>query len=241
MRYLATLTLAFAISLTGLAPLLAHAQERCLSQHLKDAIQLNQSRLSRYSELTHGESEKVSRRLIRFEKLGLVPAAYIDFKSGLLQEKGISVICEDLASMTTVPEFSNQSSTPADPLSQFHPIDTREIAKSIRDAHIAHGFEGISRVTQEWLQIIHQTPGYHCLLRHFLDSILRTANLAPIQMAQGRKANLFFEPAHLSWQFIDLQLFGLGEIEKIDELAAPIQAQGIPILCQDVPQISPRL
>jgi hypothetical protein len=240
MRKMTTLAQILALPLSVLAATHAHAEEHCLSQHLKDAIRLNHSRFDKYSNLTHGESERISRRLMRFEKLGLLPAAFIDLQSRPLQKKGIPIICDELVSMSTVPEFSEQGPVPADPIELFHPINAHEIAQSIRDAYHAEGFDGVRRASQEWLRVTNQTPTYHCLVRHFLDSVVRAANLAPIHIEQSKPANESRASARLSWEFIEMQLFGLAEMEKIDELAAPLQAQGIPILCQDVPQIPPR-
>jgi hypothetical protein len=45
--------------------------------------------------------------------------------------------------------------------------------------------------------------------------------------------------AGLSRLVLRLHLFTLGDAAKLDALAAPIQARGIPILCQDVPPIAP--
>ena len=103
------------------------------------------------------------------------------------------------------------------------------------------GFREYPEVTAQRLEALDASPRYHCLVRHFLNSILRAANLAPLHEDEAKARGLSASTTDLSWSFIEIQLFGLDELEKIDELAASIQAQGVPILCQDVPPIPPWL
>lgn len=231
----------FSILFLILVSSVGHAEERCLEQHLKDAMMLNRARLEKYSVLTHGASEEISHRLLGFEFLGLFPSAFLDGQAESFQKEGISIVCDELVAMSTVPEFVPKSASVPEPLSRFVPLSPEDISAEIESAYEKESFSGVSKATQKWLAVANQAPSYHCLMRHFLDSIVRAANLAPLHIAQAQKLGETRSPANLSWEFIKMELFGLSQMESIDELAAPIQAQGIPILCQDVPVIPPTL
>jgi hypothetical protein len=219
----------------------AHAEENCLSRHLKNASVLNESRRAFYSELTQGLSEPISDRLIAFEKLALLPSAVLDGWASPFQSFGVPVLCDELISMSEVSPFAAQSPVPPDPISRFRPMRTDQVASSVREAYRVGGFSEVSRVAQEWVDVTKRTPSYHCLLRHFLESIVRAANLAPIHVTEAESLGLPVSSMGLSWAFIELQLAGLQEMENLDELAAPIQATGVPLLCQDVPVIPANL
>jgi hypothetical protein len=231
----------FSILFLILVSSVSHAEERCLEQHLKDAMLLNRTRLQKYSALTDGASEEISYRLLGFEFLGLFPGAFLDDQAESFQKEGISIVCDELVSMSTVHEFVPKTASDPEPLSTFHPLSAEQVSTEIESAYEAESFVGVTKAAQKWLAVANQSPSYHCLMRHFLDSIVRAANLAPLHVAQAKQVGETRSPADLSWEFIKMQLFGLSEMESIDELAAPIQAQGIPILCQDVPVIPPNL
>jgi hypothetical protein len=77
------------------------------------------------------------------------------------------------------------------------------------------------------------------MLRHLLGSALRISNQAPRYEAQARAARIRASPGAISRTMLDLHLRMLGEAARLDRAAAPLQAEGIPILCQDVPPIPP--
>ena len=208
--------------------------EDCLAKHLKDAIALNRARKPLYSELTQGRSEEISDLLISFEKLGIFTAYFYDYPARSFQEAGIPVICDDLASMSEAPQFATSAPKITAP---FVPMNVAETKAEIKAAYARGGFEEVSEVSQSILDSLADEPGEHCLFRHFISSITRTASIAPKHIEKAKELNLPTSPAGLEWSFIRLQLLGLEGLEKIDELAAPLQAEGIPILCQDIPQI----
>jgi len=72
---------------------------------------------------------------------------------------------------------------------------------------------------------IELNPHVFCMLRHFLESIRRAANMATK------------ENAAVTWDFITLHISYLDEALSLDRRALSIQARGIPIPCQDIPSI----
>lgn len=211
--------------------------EGCFFKHVTDAAALDQVRKPLYSALTQGKSEEVSDLLITFADLSIAPATGIDLWAAFYQLGGISVICDDLIPMTNTPPFIARSSGTPEPISEFQDLNAQELARAIRGANQSGGFAAVALVCQQRLAELESTPSYHCMVRHILSSILRAANLAPKQEAAAKAAGYFTSTEGISWAFIELQLLGLDNVNAMDELAAPIQATGVPILCQDVPPI----
>ncbi|HEV2147105.1 MAG TPA: hypothetical protein VGR37_06865, partial [Longimicrobiaceae bacterium] len=100
------------------------------------------------------------------------------------------------------------------------------------------GFGGAAAALGAELAALEATPCCHCMLRHMLESMLRVATLAPVHAARAEEAGMR-STAGLSRLLLRLHLLALSDAAKLDVLAAPIQARGIPILCQDVPPIPP--
>lgn len=208
------------------------------AEHLEEAIRLNGERLPLYSRLTGGESERISRRLIRWERLALPLARWVDRRARPWQARGIPVVADDFVPMAGTPEFRERSPDPPLPLSEFRPADARRIRRSLARAQKSGGFSGVAAALREELTVLEATPCYHCMLRHMLESMLRIALLAPRHAAEAAAAGMR-TTAGLSRLLLRLHLLTLTEAVKLDALAAPIQARGIPIVCQDVPPIPP--
>ena len=81
-------------------------------------------------------------------------------------------------------------------------------------------------------------PNFHCMVRHLLESMLRISNLAPIHEREATELGL--PPTRdLSWTLVRMHTLVLTEAVEVDGLAAPLQAEGLPIICRDVPPIPP--
>lgn len=214
------------------------AASGCLQLHLKEAIELNRERRSRYSRLTRGASEKLSDRLILFERLGLPVAWCVDALARGFQKRGIPVACDDFVSMDLTPPFRERSATEPLPLAQFVPLGTRRLLRDLWSAYRRAGFSGLSDALARAIAALEDVPTYHCMARHVLESSLRIANLAPeyVQQATKRGAR---SPAYLSRLMLVLHLLILRDAAKLDADAAPMQARGVAIICQDVPPIAP--
>jgi hypothetical protein len=210
---------------------------RCMEIHLREAAHLNRERMPRYSALTGGRSRGISRRLIWTERLALPVAWYVDWRARKFLRAGIGVTCDDFVPMAHTPAFRERIADPP-PLSAFAPSDPRRIRQTIREAHRAGGFPAASTTIEHELQQLQTTPAFHCMTRHLLESALRISNQASVYEAQARERAIR-SPAGVSRLMLNLHLSTLGEAAKLDRRAAPLQAEGIPIICQDVPPIPP--
>jgi len=211
---------------------------RCFETHIRDAIEVNRQRLPLYSRLSNGESEKVSKKFILNQHLVLPITWYVDWRARTFQQKGIPIVCLDMVSMRLAPTFRERSEAPPLPLSEFQRPDIEGIHQRAKAAYRHGGFAEVGRVIGDEVKRLHAIPTYHCMLRHMLESALRCSNLAPRYIEKAKQSRMK-SPAELSWFLIRLHLMALRGCAELDALAAPLQAQGIPIIGQDVPPITP--
>ena len=208
----------------------------CARLHLEEAIALNQERLPRYAALTQERSRPVSEALIGLEEGLLVVADYLDSWSLPYQKKGIPLMCAEFVSMHEVPAFSERFSFPPHLLSDFVAEDHQALRDRLDAAFDDSGFQGLSQAASLELVRLEAWPGFHCMLRHLLESLVRAANLAPGHVEQALALGLA-SPEDISKNLILALLVGLEDGALLDAQAAPLQAEGLPIICQDVPEI----
>jgi hypothetical protein len=225
---------------TSAGPTAVEAPEsRCMERHMREAAALNKARMPVYDSLTDGRSRGISRRMIWTERLALPAAWWVDWRARQFQREGIRIVCDDFVPMVHTPAFRPRAADPPPPLSAFVPADARRIRREVERSQRRGGFAAASEVLERELAKLERTPAYHCMLRHLLESALRISNQAPRYAAEARARGLLADPTDLSRTMLDLHLTVLADAARLDRRAAPLQAEGIPILCQDVPPIPP--
>ena len=207
--------------------------------HLREAITLNRERLPRYARLSGGASLPISRTLIRAERWALPLARFVDRRAAPFQAHGIAIARDEFVSMHDVPPFCDRLD-PAPSLEDFRAAAGVRIALGIWNAARSGGFPAAEDRIRHELAALHTVPMFHCLLRHLLESAGRVVRLAPGHATRAAEQDLP-SPAGLSRLMLRLHLLALGTAARLDARAAPLQARGIPILCQDVPPIPPVL
>ena len=229
--------LAWAAAALGSGSVARASDRGCFETHLRDAIELNQTRVEPYAEWSNDESRAVSRLLISSEKSLLPLARLYDRKAQRFQKHGVSILCDELIPMSEAPRLEG-TRPPSGPLPDawLKSNPARRWTRSIRQALRSEGFAGAFTQSQLALDEAKLHPSYLCMARHILESIARAATLAPIHARQAQAKGLpSTEP--LSKDFIRLQLWGLEFSTTLDRKASPLQAQGVPIVCNDVPPI----
>jgi hypothetical protein len=209
----------------------------CFLTHMEEAIAINEERKPLYAALTDDESLKVSNALIRNERLARPVAVVFDMRARSFQAAGIDIICDEFVSMELTPAFEAQSDVPS---AAFEKTSGYGLAWRLSTTFMRNGYAGLTSAVEEELAALAPTPEYHCMVRHILESILRAANLAPLHVREAELLGMD-SPAAISRDFIAAQIATIPAAAGIDEDAAPIQARGIPIVCQDVPPIPPHL
>lgn len=227
-----TLFLSFLLTLT-------RGEAACFREHVKEGRQLNKERKALYSDWAQGHKLKrrarvTSNAFIALETAMLPMARIYDLKARKYQASGL--FCDDFISISETPDFTTINaqipSTPYIHKLKFIATFEDQVKSSLRK-------KDWREVRAHALDALEHFPAKetHCLTRHFVESLGRLAALAP------RHIRLAFEndlgsPSKLISSMIKFHLFGLGYAQKIDSLAAPLQYKGIPIVCQDVPNIS---
>lgn len=219
----------------------------CFRQHLKEGLALNQERQRLYSNLTQGATKEVSAELIYLEKmaiLGSYSISNLDAQGATLESKGIPIICDAFVPMTNTPQFTfpsieDLSRDPLPNLTQKISLDYHLLSRQLRsklkqDQTLEVFYNEIVRI----LQILQGESRFNCLTRHLLESVARAAAQAPV-FERLSKQHGFNDNQSLKFsaKIIRTQMYIFNEFVKLDDKAAPLQAKGIQILCQDIPPI----
>ncbi|MFT6069148.1 MAG: hypothetical protein ACJAT2_000375 [Bacteriovoracaceae bacterium] len=208
---------------------------RCFYDHVKDAIELNKIRKPLYAKATNGESLKISRYLILWERFIILKSLKYDRKAAKFKRKGIPVMCEDFVDMALTPEFIIDTTQIPRPYLISKSPKAKEI-KSRLKASLQEGFNSFKKQTENEIQRLEFNSSYDCLLRHLLESLRRTGDLAPryLKRTQGKQKKKLNK---LLTKYLKLQIFGISQAIFIDKKARSLQSTGVPILCNDVPHV----
>lgn len=214
---------------------ISFSSENCLREHLKDAIRLNKERLDKYANLTNNQSIKVSKSLIRLERLSILITAPLDWKSSRYQREGIPLLCLDFIDMDETPEFSDSLIIPSMKYSEVPRLNVKAIKKRLKTS-LKVGVQSFIKVIDKEIASLEHYPNYNCMARHLFESLGRSAHLIKFYEDASRRRGLK-SPKKILKRNIRLQIFSLGLFHKLDRRAASIQERGVPILCNDVPAI----
>lgn len=214
--------------------LLGEEINSCFHDHVKDAMDLNRERRELYSKVSQGESEKVSRYLIIWEKIIILKAKKFDRRARKYQRLGIPFMCEDFVDMKLTPNYTDTTQIPSAYNLNYKPIS--KLIKKTLKTELSFGYQPFIKQLNKEITKLEKNGAYDCLLRHLLESLVRTADLAPRYLAKApqqnrRKFNKLIN------KYLRLQIFGIGQAVFIDRKARSLQAKGLPILCNDVPAV----
>ena len=207
----------------------------CLCIHLKDAIVYNKQRAPLYAERTNGKSKIVSNLLIWYEWLGIPVAKWIDWRSLYFQQYGIHVICDDLIDMKETPKYGSMDESVKD--KSFLEIDYKRLSNGFVKALHDQKFDDLVKTSHTAIEHIEKSNGSNCMLKHFLESIRRSAALMSMYRKKVPDPLLWNKLYALEKMYIKMQINSLGYTNFVDKKAAPIHKMGCGIICQDVPHI----
>lgn len=211
------------------------ADWHCLTDHVEEALKLNEERKSLYSALSK-DSVPVSEALIAMEHqilLGLKPVMPI-LES--YWDRGVPVLCKGFVPMAETPSFSETFATPlpaGDP--QF--ASPYEIAYRLFAAQVKGGRDGLIEAGRKEILDLDKADHYQCLMKHMLESIVYAAEVIPEIKQAGLDKGSNLPNAWISWISIQSQITMLTTASNIDKLAEKAHRQGLPIICNDVPVI----
>jgi hypothetical protein len=210
----------------------------CFESHLVEAIALNLERRPAYSALTARASEAVTDQLVQAEQVSALFARRLDEAARPFIARGVPVTCDEFMPMSLSPPFRERFEFEPEPISSYVMQDGTALRDALQSDYANGGFSALSDRATEQLDALQLPRAYHCMTRHVLESLRRIANFAPVQAARAAELGLGSTTA-ISDQLVVLHLLALEQGPGLDEVAAPLQAQGVPILCQDVPHVPP--
>jgi len=206
-------------------------------EHLRDAIRINRERRARYSVLTAGKSLFISDVLIRSEQLSIPFARLTDLCSIPFRKRGIRVVELEFISMEKIPAFSEKLPFQAPSLSAFTPAKPWPMILDFCRSVWRGGWREASNDLRSELHRLEATPGLHLMLKHILESMLRITNLAPIHFRKCKEQGMWISTTPISAYLYFSHLLAIPFACWLDRKTAPLLAEGIPILYQDVPAI----
>jgi hypothetical protein len=172
--------------------------------------------------------------LILSEILSLPFGVFTDAWGRRFQRHGIPIVLEEYVPMALGP-FQERVPLPTAP---YERCDGRALGRRLKMAWKKGGFAEVDRLSAAELTRLEHQPYYHCMVRHLLESVRRIARLAPLHAELARSKGAPSTLRLSSWMlWTHLPLF--SSAAWMDSLCAPIQAEGIPLLAQDLPVIPP--
>ena len=210
------------------------AQAECLSEHLSEAQKLNALRRPLYSDLTDGASERISDLLISEERKAYRIAVVTEIFLWRYHRNDIPILCEEFIPMSLAPDFLND--IPDEPIEEeYLQVDVESLVTRLNEAFEGSDFQNLGDQAVTELAAF-AGSSYNCMTKHVLESIARSSYLADKFIKASEIKNLT-SPKYLLWASLKSQIGSFRFIENVDIWSAPIQKQGIPIVCNDVPHI----
>jgi hypothetical protein len=216
----------------------------CFEVHVKEAVDLYEVRKPLYSELSRGRSAIDLWILTFMQKLNLPKARNFDARATDLRARGVEGLgCNEFVSMSGVAAFQKNLVPQAH--EQALSLDVSELSQALTQQLKAGKYrELILRVDLE-LDTLKSSPHFNCLVRHFLESIARAADLLPRYQGQitslplddASRAKLLEDVRSWSDDFIDLHISVLGTAKFLDRRVEGLQKEGLALFCQDLPHI----
>jgi hypothetical protein len=216
-----------------------HAHE-CFRSHLREAIELNRERRTLYANASGGRSTAVSNTLIFLEELALAGSHFthdFDKLDRVYKRAGMNVLCENFVPMSMTPAFKARYEGPAPLASSFKELKASDVKTRLKLALKNEGFSGVKKEADLWIAHLAREPRMNCLMRHTLDSIVRVATLAPRHAEKARSLGLP-SPEKLERRLIESHWALLDQVHRLDRRASKLQADGLPIVCNDVPSLA---
>ena len=205
----------------------------CVSKHVREFINLNSERSQRYAILSHGRSLSISNKLIAFERGALATLPLIENQALTYQRRGVPLLCLDVIATHETLDIVESQTLPSKP---FQPFDGGALSKDLFRYRFSGKEEMLESSLEEALHKLNENSHYNCLLRHFVESTLRTVRLVPKYRLASRKRGLT-DPSGILSTYINSQILFFFSAAALDKEAAPLQSKGVPILCNDLPAI----
>ena len=229
----------FLLNLTILSTSFAEETNHCfnaIQKHINEAMAHNKSVAPIYKKLSDGKSSILSWGLISSEWMSLFFMKRLDHKAKTYQEKGIPLLCAELADMKSIPAFREHLPQEQRP-TEFFQYDYSKANDQIKELLDSDQLDKAYAVVATDIKLLEKYPNQLCLTRHFLESMGRTLLLAPKNRSDAKKLGLP-DPIEIIKDFVTDQRRALPFVYYGDKRAFPLQKEGFLLYCQDVPAIA---
>lgn len=229
-------TLILGILLTPAGAEATPLTRKCLQTHIRDAIEINTQRMWLYAQLSNNRSLPISEKLLELERKILPMAGLADTWARYFQSRGIPVLCNDFIDMAETPVFSFMNPHGPGSILDYRKPDVMKIYPLLKSLYKSKSYMSLAHEADAEIRRLDQEPRYNCLFKHTLESIRRVAGLLPEYMQEARIKKIS-SPEILMRATLKSHLDLLEDFAALDQMAAPLQAEGLMILCQDLPHI----
>lgn len=228
----------------------SQARAECFDEHIREAMQTNQARLRPYHLLSQGRTETLSKELIGMERDALLLAKWYMARTRHWRGAGVPLFCSEFLPMSRAGELVQEPLTLRPELSTYRDPEWKtfrdEVASTLQkmeDTLRSPVPEGmgilwwdLQNSIEEELGTLAREKRFNCMYRHMVESMLLVSQEAVGHAKQARTLSME-SPESWSISLLKLHLQVLGRTVSLDRRAAPIQADGIPFLCSDVPHL----
>ena len=207
-----------------------------LERHIREALHINTQRLPLYAKASGGKTTALSKKLMRYQKLSIFSAYWMDRYARRFQKHGVPIMQEDYVSMEATPTFRERFDGLPPRLEELSQPDVGALVRALKHAKSGDDFALARTALRKALEEVHSPSGFLCAYRHLLESLLRIATLAEQHERFAREKGAP-SPRKFSWFLYWAHLPLLKSTLGFDLQAAPIQASGIPFLANDFPPV----
>lgn len=201
------------------------------TEHIQDAVAVNGAMRPRYRDLTQGRSEKIFRFLINAERLSLPLARILDQRTLSYQKKGLNLFQNEFLEMRLAEVKRGKR-----PVQSRVKIDHNKFWKDSKLFLKNDDLSGLKELCEVELNKLLVSPSYSILVRHLIESIYRCAHFLPVHVEKAEELGLK-SPQKLLKDLILLQLWGLPGMGLLDDWCEPLQAEGVPLFAQELPDL----
>lgn len=122
------------------------------------------------------------------------------------------------------------------PDQDFKPFNPKTILNPLIERILVSDLKSIKDIARWAIEEIILTPSDIFMTRHTLESIYRIAHFMPSRVEMASRKGLA-SPAPLILSLMEGHVRALKGTHRIDLLAGPIQQRGIPIECNELPDL----
>ena len=144
------------------------------------------------------------------------------------------VLCAEFESMTHVGLTIERASEAPPLLASFEGPDWDGLRSDLES--LETDWSALEARLMQEIHSLAREPRFNCMYRHLVESMVRTVRAAPNLASEASDRGLN-SPEKWSVRLLKSHFDSMDEAMDLDRMAAPIQADGVPIICNDVPPL----